>query len=84
MIRIAVCDDERPVRESIVKALGRYRDENNTDMKVIEFASADSLLTSYPDGVDLILLDIYMPGIDGMDAARAIREFDSEVCIINY
>ena len=82
MIRIAVCDDERPVRESIVKALGRYKDENNTEMEVLEFASADSLLTCYPDGVDLILLDIYMPGIDGMDAARAIRKFDSEVCII--
>lgn len=82
MIKIAVCDDERPVRESIVKALDRYRNENSIDMEVQEFASADSLLTSYPDGVDLILLDIYMPGIDGMDAARAIREFDSEVCII--
>lgn len=82
MMRIAVCDDERPVRESIVRALDRYRNENNTEMEILEFASADSLLTSYPDGVDLILLDIFMPGIDGMDAARAIREFDSEVCII--
>lgn len=82
MIKIAVCDDERSVRESIVKALDRYRSENGIEMEVQEFASADSLLTSYPDGVDLILLDIYMPGTDGMDAARSIREFDSEVCII--
>ena len=82
MIRIAVCDDERPVRNSIIKALERYRSETDTEMEIMEFSSADALLTSYPADVDLILLDIYMPGIDGMDAARSIREFDQEVCII--
>ena len=82
MLHIAVCDDERPVRESIVKALARYDKENSIDMEITEFASADSLLTSYPQNVDLILLDIYMPGMDGMDAAKAIREFDPDVCII--
>ena len=82
MLHIAVCDDERPFRESIVKALARYDKENSIDMEITEFASADSLLTSYPQNVDLILLDIYMPGMDGMDAAKAIREFDPDVCII--
>ena len=82
MLHIAVCDDESPVRESIVKALARYDKENSIDMEITEFASADSLLTSYPQNVDLILLDIYMPGMDGMDAAKAIREFDPDVCII--
>ena len=82
MIRIAVCDDERPVRESIVKALRRYASETGTDIEIAEFTSADELLNSYPELLDLLLLDIYMPGTDGMDAARRIREFDPEVCLI--
>lgn len=82
MIRIAVCDDERPVRESIIKALKRYIADNGIEAEIYEFPSAESLLTSYPEGLDLLLLDIYMPGMDGMDAANAIRQFDEEVCII--
>ena len=77
MIRIAVCDDDRIVRESIVKALRRYERDNGMEFEVLEYAAADTMLISYPADLDLILLDIYMPGIDGMDAAKAIRQFDS-------
>ena len=82
MIRIAVCDDETPVRESIVKALRRYGAENDTDLEITEFVSADQLLNSYPEQLDMLLLDIYMPGTDGMDAAKRIRDFDPDVCLI--
>lgn len=82
MIRIAVCDDERVTRDSIVKALKKYQDDNKVEIEVLEFASADTLLINYPKNIDLLLLDIYMPGVDGMDAARSIREFDPAVNII--
>lgn len=82
MIHVTVCDDEKITRDSIVRALKRYSEESGTEMEITEFASADSLLNNYPKDIDLLLLDIYMPGIDGMDAARAIREFDQEVCLI--
>ncbi len=82
MIYIAVCDDERTTRESIVKALKRYQAEKQIELEIMEYSSADDLLAGYPERVDLLLLDIYMPGIDGMDAAARIREFDTEVCLI--
>lgn len=82
MIRIAVCDDDRTVRESIVKALRRYERDKGMEFEILEYAAADAMLVSYPAELDLILLDIYMPGIDGMDAAKAIRQFDQDVCII--
>lgn len=82
MIKIAVCDDDRTIRESIVKALRRYGSDNGMEFEILEYAAADALLVSYPAELDLILLDIYMPGVDGMEAAKAIRKFDQEVCII--
>ena len=60
MIKIAVCDDDRTVRESIVKALRRYERENEMEFEVLEYAAADTMLVSYPADLDLILLDIYM------------------------
>ena len=57
MIKIAVCDDDRTVRESIVKALQRYERDNSMEFEILEYAAADAMLVSYPAELDLILLD---------------------------
>lgn len=82
MVRIAVCDDEKNIRDQIKGYLVRYGAREGTELEILEYASADALLKDYPRQLDLLFLDIFMPGVDGMDAARAIRDFDPEVCII--
>lgn len=82
MYRIVVCDDEDNIRERLKAYLQCIAIEENIEYELLEFSSADDLLNNYPADIDLLLLDIYMEGTDGMDAAKKIRTFDTEVCII--
>ena len=82
MIRVAICDDEKKAREQLRSSLERFAQEQGCALEVLEYASADALLQNYPVGLDLLLLDIYMGGVDGMAAAAQIRTFDPEVCLI--
>jgi two-component system phosphate regulon response regulator OmpR len=66
--RILVCDDEPDVREMLAEYLARR------GFEVTAAADAAELhATLAGGGVDLVLLDINMPGEDGLTALRTIR-----------
>lgn len=82
MIRIAICDDEKKIRDQLCEYLRRFFAEQPGEYELLQYSSANELLQSYPADLDLLLLDIYMSGMDGMSAARQIRTFDEQVCIV--
>lgn len=82
MVHIALCDDEEKARQQLNRALTLFFRERVQDVQISIFASADELLQSYPENLDLLLLDIQMDGTDGIAAAAQIRTFDPDVCII--
>lgn len=85
MIRIAVCDDEKNLRAALRGFLERYFCGKDYDCAVMEYPCGETLVADYEDnasGFDLIFLDIFMGGIDGIETARAIRRSDVGVSII--
>lgn len=82
MFRIAICDDEKVICDQLRGYLDRYAREHDCSFDITVFPSADKLLLEYPHGIDLLLLDIYMEGVDGMAAAKQIRTFDEQVFLI--
>ncbi len=67
--RILICDDEPHLREMV----GEFLSERGYQTCEAEDAS-ELLRILDQDGADIIILDISMPGIDGITALRQLRE----------
>ena len=82
MINIGICDDELHYRVNIKDILGDILSTYSINYKIYEFSSGEELLSNYPKDLDILIMDIQMKIINGMDTARKIREFDQNLEII--
>lgn len=77
MLRIAVCDDDERQLHRTAELLARYLSAGpNGPGEVESFRDGNELLSGAEDagGFDLYVLDILMPGLSGIDAARKLRQ----------
>lgn len=80
---LAVCDDQTEELERLTKLLCRWQAERGTPFPFKTFRSAAELLdAAEKEAFTLYLLDVMMPGTDGMSAAREIRGFDDTADIV--
>ena len=84
MFRIVICEDDLSQRELLKGFLYKVFEEIQEDLDLIEFESGEEALLEEVilKGIDIFFLDIQMNGLNGMDVARRIREFDNNVEII--
>jgi len=66
--RVLVVDDDRAIRDSLVRALAL---EGYVATAVSDGAGALSAITEQPP--DVVVLDVMMPGIDGLTVCRVLR-----------
>lgn len=84
-MRIAIVDDLKADAEGLCADICRWAKENGIPLapppKI--FKSGEELLEDLQNhSFDIIFLDIYMNGINGMDTARRIRSIDEKCCLI--
>lgn len=79
-LSIAICEDEEVHRKILRTYLNRTLPSEQ--YRLIEFSSGEDLLINYPHSIDILLLDVQMKGINGIETARKIRNFDTNVNII--
>lgn len=82
MIHIGIVDDDRDSRESLQKEISDYAKLHRLDCELSEYESALKFLDSGDKGFDMLILDIDMPGMSGMELAEKIRETDKDVVIV--
>ena len=83
MIKIGILEDEKIYQEQFRQFLNRYQESNPGFQYTVEMFDTGERLLFYPyQDFDLLFLDIQLPDMLGIDAAREIRKKDENVCIV--
>lgn len=82
MLQIAIAEDEAAARATLKEYLARWQAESGTPVQAAFFESGTQLLEAVPQGLQLALLDIQMPGLTGMETARRLRGLLPEVELV--
>ena len=84
MTRIAFCDDDAALLHQMQDFLEQYRTLRGVQLELAPYTKPVELLADIEAGVhfDVLFLDVLMPGINGINAAREIRRYDTAVQII--
>lgn len=77
MFKILVVEDERELNKTVCSYL------NQNGYETVGCLDAESAYDAmYDDMYDLIISDIMMPGIDGFEFAKSVRELNEEIPIL--
>ena len=82
MLGIAIVEDDREQAALLETHIKRYAAEHQLVVSVSVFYDAVTFLEKYTQGYQMIFMDIKMPMLDGMDAARFLRERDQKVVLV--
>lgn len=84
MIKVGFCDDDLFTINEISALFDQYCAEHDWEIACTEFHSPLELLAEIENGThfDILFLDVIMPGQNGIDVAREIRQHDHAVKII--
>lgn len=83
--RLAVCEDDESLRIHLHTLCHEILTDKKIEHEITDFSSAQELeevLTAYDGPFDLLILDIQMEGLTGMELARRLRRRNDRVSII--
>ena len=74
---ILLVDDEQAIIDSLS---GSLEDEGYSLLTASDGSQAMRIIKS--QSVDIVFLDIWLPGMDGMETLKCIKDFDSEIEVV--
>lgn len=81
-MHIVICDDASDERKRMHKYLTSYFKEKDIHAKIVIYSSGEQLLKEADRLVDIYFLDVEMPGMNGIETSRKIRERDERAILI--
>ena len=75
--KVLIVDDEKSILETLTSII---EDEGH---EVITASSGEKALTLFTESSpDIVLMDVWMPGIDGIETLKSIKEKNRDACVI--
>lgn len=82
-MRIAVVDDRAEDRQALAAEAAACCERMHLPCTLAEYPGGDAFLAAFePEQWDVLFLDIYMNGTNGMETARQVRQADRQVHIV--
>ena len=81
-VKVAIVEDQEQARSHMKECLDYITEKEGTQFAVTEFENGLEFVSEYKAVYDIVLMDIEMPGMDGMAAAEALRLMDESVILI--
>jgi len=85
MLQVYICDDNALLQQNYKEKLQEIALHNNIGIKITTFSSGEQLvfhLSETPQDADIIFLDIMMGDLNGIDAAKELRNYGCHAEII--
>ena len=82
MIRVAIVEDDAAEREKIQGYLIELSRQEQIHYEIAPSPSGLNFIMGEMKGFDIVLMDIDMPGVNGMETAQALRKVDPTVILI--
>ena len=85
MKQIAICDENEIERQMLAEILKEYCSKIHQQVELTEYSCGEQLIMDVEEDechAELIFLDIHMPGMNGMDTAKKLRELHCDTEIV--
>lgn len=82
MVKIAIVEDNPEALNILKEYLDRYSKESKLEFCIGCYREGLSFLDEYDASTDLVFMDIDMPGMNGIEVSKRLRERDPNVVLI--
>lgn len=82
-MKLAIVEDEKEDKTLLVEMAGRWAKEQECSLDITSYNCGESFLTEYIPGMfDLIFMDIFMSGMNGIETVKQLRQKDNQALIV--